>query len=57
MRETLYSSAAALATRDLEILPVTHGESSGVFGFASMALEHVLTPAAVTAALPTSQPR
>lgn len=52
LRETLYSSATALATRDLQILPVTHGESSGVVGCAAMALEHVLSPAAVTAALP-----
>ena len=51
LRETLYSSATALSTRDLRILPATHGESSGVVGCAAMALEHVLDPAAVTAAL------
>jgi predicted NBD/HSP70 family sugar kinase len=49
VRETLYSSATALATRRLEVVPATHGERSGVVGCAVMVLEEVLSAEAITA--------
>ena len=51
LRETVYGNAAALATRELKILPSTHGEQSGVIGCAAMILDHVLSAGAVDAAL------
>lgn len=51
VRESVYGQATALATRDLRILPSTYGDRAGVVGCASMALEHVLSPAAVDARL------
>jgi predicted NBD/HSP70 family sugar kinase len=47
LRETLYANATSLATRELQVLPATHGQRAGVVGCASLALEHVLDPAAV----------
>lgn len=47
LRETVYASATALATRELQIVPTTHGERSGVVGCAAMALEQVLGARAV----------
>lgn len=47
LRESLYSTATALATRDLAIVPLTHGERSGVVGCAALALSNVLDSAAV----------
>ncbi|MGH3331465.1 MAG: ROK family protein, partial [Nocardioidaceae bacterium] len=47
LRETVYASATALATRELQIVPTTHGERSGVVGCAAMALEQVLSARAV----------
>ena len=47
LRESLYSQASALATRELVIVPVTHGEQSGVVGCAALAIRHVLDSAAV----------
>ncbi len=47
LRESLYSQATALATRDLVIVALTHGERSGVVGCAAMALREVLDSAAV----------
>ena len=44
-------SASALATRELLIVPVTHGERSGVVGCAAMAIREVLDSAAVDRAL------
>ena len=44
LRETLYAEATALATRDLEILPSTHGQEAGVVGCAQLALGEVLRP-------------
>jgi predicted NBD/HSP70 family sugar kinase len=49
LRETLYGSATALATRDLEILPATHGDAAGVVGCAALALDRVLSVGAVDA--------
>ncbi len=49
LRESLYGAATALATRELQILPATHGEAAGVVGCAALALEEVLSVAAVDA--------
>jgi predicted NBD/HSP70 family sugar kinase len=51
LRESLYSQASALATRELVIVPVTHGEQSGVVGCAALAISEVLDSAAVDKAL------
>ena len=51
LRATVYGNAAALATRELQILPSTHGEQSGVIGSAALILDHVLSAGAVDAAL------
>jgi predicted NBD/HSP70 family sugar kinase len=51
LRESVYSRASALATRDLRIVPVTHGDRSGVVGCAAMAIREVLDSAAVDRAL------
>ncbi len=51
LRETLYSHASALATRELVIVPVTHGDQSGVVGCAAMAVREILDSAAVDRAL------
>ena len=53
LRETVYGNATALATRELQILPSTHGDQSGVIGSAAMILDHVLSAQAVDAALST----
>ena len=50
LRATIYGNAAALATRELQILPSTHGDQSGVIGSAAMILDHVLSAAAIDAA-------
>ena len=47
LRETLYSRAAALNTRELVIVQVTHGEQSGVVGCAALAIREVLDSAAI----------
>ena len=54
LRESLYAQASALATRELVIVPVTHGEQSGVVGCAAMALREVLDSSAVDQALQNS---
>jgi predicted NBD/HSP70 family sugar kinase len=51
LRESLYAQASALATRELVIVPVTHGDQSGVVGCAALALREVLDSAAVDRAL------
>ncbi len=51
LRETVYGNATALATRELQILPSTHGDQSGVIGSAAMILDHVLSAGAIDAAL------
>lgn len=51
LRATIYGNAAALATRELQILPSTHGEQSGVIGCAAMILDRVLSAGAIDAAL------
>jgi predicted NBD/HSP70 family sugar kinase len=56
LRESLYAHASALATRELVIVPVTHGEQSGVVGCAAMAIREVLDSTAVDRALRTGAP-
>lgn len=51
LRETVYGNASALATRELRILPSTHGDRSGVIGSAAMILDHVLSAQTIDAAL------
>jgi predicted NBD/HSP70 family sugar kinase len=51
VRESVYRRAAPLATRDLRFVPATHGDRAGVVGCAALALDHVLSPAAVDARL------
>jgi len=51
VRETVYARASALATRELQFLPSTYGDRAGVVGCAAMALDRVLSPAAVDARL------
>lgn len=47
VRESVYARASALATRDLQVLASTFGDHGGLVGCASMALDQVLSPAAV----------
>ncbi|GAA0981646.1 N-acetylglucosamine repressor [Nocardioides aquaticus] len=51
VRESVYARAAALATRDLQILPATFGDRAGLVGCAATVLDHVLSPASVDAFL------
>ena len=51
VRESVYARAGALATRDLQIVPATHGDRAGLVGCAALALDHVLAPATVDARL------
>ncbi len=51
LRETVYGNATAVATRELQILPSTHGDQSGVIGSAAMILDHVLSAEAIDAAI------
>lgn len=51
LRESLYAQASALATRELVVVPVTHGDQSGVVGCAAMAIREVLDSRAVDVAL------
>ncbi|MEO7351319.1 MAG: ROK family transcriptional regulator [Marmoricola sp.] len=53
LRESLYAQASALATRELVIVPVTHGDQSGVVGCAAMAIREILDSTAVDVALRT----
>ena len=51
LRESVYGNAIALATRELQILPSTHGDQSGVIGSAAMILDHVLSARAIDSTL------
>ena len=51
VRESVYARATALATRELHFLPASFGDRAGLVGCASMALDQVLSPAAVDARL------
>ena len=54
VRESVYALAAPLATRELQFLPAAHGDRAGLVGCAALALEKVLSPAAVDARLAAS---
>ena len=47
VRESVYARSTALATRDLQFLPATHGDSAGLVGCAALAIDQVLAPGAV----------
>ncbi|WP_028654524.1 ROK family protein [Nocardioides sp. J54] len=51
VREAVYAKASALATRELQFLPATYGDRAGLVGCAALALDAVLSPAAVDARL------
>jgi hypothetical protein len=51
LRETVYGNPTVLAIRELQILPSTHGDQSGLIGSAAMILDDVLSARAVDAAL------
>jgi predicted NBD/HSP70 family sugar kinase len=51
VREGIFSRSLPLATRDLRIVPSRLGDRAGVIGAATMATEHVLSPAAIDQAL------
>ena len=51
VREGIFSRSLPLATRDLRIVPSRLGDRAGVIGAATMAIEHVLSAAAVDQAL------
>ena len=51
MREAVYARSSALATRELRFLPSTYGDRAGLVGCAALALDEVLSPAAVDARL------
>lgn len=54
VRESVYARSTAHATRELQVLPSTYGDRAGLVGCAAMALDQVLSPAAVDARLSTS---
>lgn len=54
VRESVYARSTALATRELQVLPSTYGDRAGLVGCAAMALDAVLSPAAVDARLAAS---
>jgi predicted NBD/HSP70 family sugar kinase len=56
LRESLYRDASAIATRELQIVSATFGEHSGVRGCAELALDEVLSEAAVDAAVDARGP-
>ena len=47
LRESVFGNAIALAIRELQILPSTRGDQSGVIGSAAMILDHVLSARAI----------
>jgi predicted NBD/HSP70 family sugar kinase len=51
LRDTLFPATTALAGRDLQVLASTYGERAGLVGCVRLALEAVLSPRAVDAAL------
>lgn len=51
VREGIFSRSLPLATRDLRIVPSRLGDRAGVTGAAIMAIEHVLSPAAIDRSL------
>ncbi|WP_210649858.1 ROK family transcriptional regulator [Nocardioides sp. SYSU D00065] len=51
LREALFGATTALAGRDLQVVPATYGDRAGLVGCIRLALESVLSPGAVDAAL------
>jgi predicted NBD/HSP70 family sugar kinase len=51
IREVVYQRSLPLATRHLRVVPSQLGDRAGVTGAAVMVIEHVLSPAAIDAAL------
>lgn len=51
LRDTLFPATTALAGRDLQVLASTYGERAGLVGCVRLALEAVLSPRTVDAAL------
>ena len=51
VRQQVYANAAAMNTRDLVFRPAVHGDRAGLVGCAAIAIEAVLSPAAVDAFL------
>ncbi len=47
VRESVYAQATALSTRDLQFRAAVHGDHAGLVGCAALAIEQVLSPAAV----------
>lgn len=56
VREIVYQRSLPLATRDLEISRSALDDDAGIAGAAVMAIEHVLAPTAVNAALAANGP-
>ena len=56
VREAVYARSSALATRELQFLPATYGDRAGLVGCAALALDEVLSPAAVDARLRRQAP-
>ncbi len=55
LRDTLFPGTTALAGRDLQVLPATHGERAGLVGCAWLGLDSVLSPLAVNTAIAQQQ--
>jgi len=51
IREVVYQRSLPLATRHLRVVPSQLGDRAGVIGAAVMVIEHVLSPAAIDAAI------
>jgi predicted NBD/HSP70 family sugar kinase len=51
VRESVYAQATALSSRDLGFRPAVHGDHAGLVGCAALAIEQVLSPAAVESLL------
>jgi predicted NBD/HSP70 family sugar kinase len=51
LRDSLFGATTASAGRDLQVLPAAHGEQAGLVGCVQLALDAVLSPEAVDAAL------
>ena len=51
IREIVYQRSTALSTRDLEIAQATLGDRAGITGAAAMAIEHIVAPSSIDAAL------
>ena len=57
IREVVYQRSLPLATRNLRIARSVLGDDAGIHGAAVMAIEHILSPAAINGALTASAAR